>query len=532
MTSPAPAPAVARRAAPLLVLLVGLGWLVADGAMVAEVQGLTYDEPVYAAVGERHLSWFREIPRRGFGAFSPVVLEAHWGNSGPTAVEADWHPPVGKLLLALGRRVPVPGVFARYRLANVALFGLTGLLLYLWLTPFAGRVAGVAAAVCWLTLPRAVAHGNLAALDLPATCFATAAVIVGWHLVERPSWRRGVGFGVVFAVAMATKFNGLLALPPVVLLALGVNRKALGPLAVGALLVAPVVFWLVWPWLWYDGGRHLMEVIAFHGRHGYIATTYFGTTWGDPPPPWHYAPVMLAITTPLAVLLSAGLGCLTARRRLVAFLVVTLFCHLAPFLLPAAAKYNGVRLFLPALVPLAALSGLGAARAAAWLRARLKLSAEQRWVAPAVALLAVYLPSLVGLLQVYPYPMAYYGALVGGAAGAERRGFEICYWGDPFRECVAWLSRPDVAPPGAVVYLQPPGAIAMVEMYRGIGLLRDDLRLVGGAENAAAARFFVYQNRRSEWDALGEELTRSGPARYTVEAGGAAAAFVWDVGDR
>ncbi len=550
-----------------LVLLATVGSL----TLFAEGLGLTYDEPVYAAVGERHLGWYTGVLTGQFSPFDRAALDRHWRNSGSTPVEADWHPPVGKVWLALCRRLPSPGVFAGYRLGNVLWFAFTTGLLCWFIGHEAGAVAGLAAGLAWLTMPRAVAHGNLAALDMPVAFFSLVAVWVVWRgsaqvagagastsppsplsaggegeskehrsaptpplrgrrggrgvrwPFARPATRLALLFGLTLALAVSSKFNGVLVCPAVVLWAAMVRRRAVAPLLVGAAVVAPLVGWLLWPWLWYDGWAHLRAVVAFHGRHSLIATEYCGRVWTDPPPPWHYPPVMLAITTPLLTLASAA----AAGRRadgLTRLLGLVLLWHILPFMQPGAAKYNGVRLFLPALPALAALSGLGTARLAAALAAR--VPATSRRTVPLAVIAGVYLPALVGLLQVYPYPMAYYNALVGGAVGADRRGFETSYWGDPFREAVRQVSR--VAPPGAAVYLHPPGAIAMVEMYRGTGQLRGDLRLVHGAAGLRSARYFVYQNRRSEWDDLAFRLREQQTPAMVVDASGAAVAYIWE----
>ncbi|MBI2299704.1 MAG: glycosyltransferase family 39 protein [Armatimonadetes bacterium] len=599
-----------RRRADLLIALIlfafaSLGSL----TMFAAVQGLTYDEPVYAAVGERHLHWYGQLLTGG--ALAREALERGWGNAGPTPTEADWHPPVGKLILALARRLPVPGgVFAQWRCGNVFLFAATAALLFLWLSRVRGRVAGGAAALAWLSLPRAVAHGNLASVDLPAAAFAMLALALAWRAACRPTAGRGVAYGIALAMAMGSKFNGILAAPAVLVWVALCRREAWRPVVLGTCLVAPAVFWLLWPWLWYDGLTHFGQVAAFMGRHGYVGTLYLGRVYNSPPPPWHYPFVMLAVTTPVLTMATAILGAARFRpspagapatpipppcqgggrgrssqqpdttigadssstedalaigggpgsgapgkspgeRRaggrdlpppppwqgggspgsphfggsLESLLLLALLCHLLPFALPSSAKYNGVRLFLPALPPLAALSGLGLARLCLWVARRVRLAAEQRWMVPVVAALAVYLPAVVGLFQVYPYPMAYFNALAGGAGGAEKRGFEVIYWGDPFRECMIWLSHN--APPGAHVYLHPPGAIAMVNMYRGVGILRDDLRLVHGDEAARTADYLVYQNRPSEWDPLGQQLAATKVPCYRAMAGGATVGMTW-----
>jgi len=265
----------------LVVALLSARWY-------GDVLGLTYDEPVYAAVADRHLAWYGRLLRGDLSALSRDGLAAHWGNAGDTPVEADWHPPVGKLLQAAGRLLPCPaGLFGRWRFGSSLLYGLTAASLFLWLAGTHGRAAGLAAATVWVTLPRAAAHGNLNALDGPVACLATLALWQGWRLLQRPTMGQGALFGIALAMAAATKFNGVLVFPPVLVFALLRRRAALQPLLLGSLVVAPVVFWLLWPWLWYDGLLHLRQVLAFHGKHGYIATEYLGRVWADPPPPWH-----------------------------------------------------------------------------------------------------------------------------------------------------------------------------------------------------------------------------------------------------
>ncbi|MBI5832300.1 MAG: glycosyltransferase family 39 protein [Armatimonadetes bacterium] len=491
--------------------------------MFASTFGITYDEPVYAAVGVRHTTWLGRVLRFDTGAWRREALEAGWGNSGPTPSEADWHPPVGKVWLDLCRRLPSPfGPYAQFRLGSTLLWAGTAVVLLLWLGEMSGLLAGLGAALAWLTLPSAVLHGNLAALDNPAAFLATLATYLAWRHMAQPSRARAVSYGVVLGLGMATKFNVVLLTPAVLLAAALWARPALRGLWPATCLLAPMVFVLCWPWLWYDGPAHLAAVIRFHGRHALIDTEYFGRISGQLP--WHYPFVMLAVTTPLATLAAAALGLRGLRgdvsRRLIA---LALLLHMLPFASPSAAKYNGVRLFLPALPLLSALAGLGLATLAAGLRGRLP-SNQRRLVAP-LLLVGLVLPAAVDVLSVHPYPTAFYNRLVGGSGGAARRGLEVSYWGEPFRELLAVLSRE--APDGATIYLHPPGAIAGLSSYRAVGIQRRDLRLTHGEEAARTADYFVYQNRPSEWDDLGRELRRERRPIYTAMGGDAPVGFIW-----
>src|SRR5690606_6152092 len=137
----------------------------------------------------RHWSWFGAVARHGGAAFRPAVLEQHWGNSGPTPVEADWHPALGKLLHAAARRLPWPGgPPAGYRAGSALAVAFTAALLFWWLAHAHSGCAGAAAALVFLTMPRAAGHGGIDALDLPVTAAATLATYAGWCLLRQPGW--------------------------------------------------------------------------------------------------------------------------------------------------------------------------------------------------------------------------------------------------------------------------------------------------------------------------------------------------------
>jgi hypothetical protein len=98
-------------------------------------------------------------------------------------------------------------------------------------------------------------------------------------------------------------------------------------------------------------------------------------------------------------------------------------------MLPAPA-HDGVRLFLPAFFFLAAMAGWGTI----WLADGVaRWPGGRRVLRPAVALL-VLAPAAWQLVKVHPFELSYYNELVGGPAGAWRRGFELAYWYDAFND--------------------------------------------------------------------------------------------------
>ncbi|MDW8367574.1 MAG: hypothetical protein RMK49_17155, partial [Abditibacteriales bacterium] len=119
-------------------------------------------------------------------------------------------------------------------------------------------------------------------------------------------------------------------------------------------------------------------------------------------------------------------------------------------------------------------------------------------------------PSVRAIAHVHPFELSYYNALIGGVRGAVARGFEPTYWGETLLHALDALNR--LTPPNGVVCITPGGAIAYLEMYQRMGLLRRDLSLsdFSRINDADAA---VFHTRRVEMaDEARRLLRESQPA--------------------
>jgi hypothetical protein len=115
------------------------------------------------------------------------------------------------------------------------------------------------------------------------------------------------------------------------------------------------------------------------------------------------------------------------------------------FSLPGIRVYDGERLFSVSYPLWAVLIGRGAAVIAT----RFSGSAKAT-----VGILAFTLLQGFGVVATHPCQLAYYNALVGGVAGADRLGFERSYWADALTDS---FQRQIVAavPAGATIDVAP-----------------------------------------------------------------------------
>lgn len=508
--------APARR---MLIALALAALAFAAAAATDPQYGITYDEPIYASLGYRSAQWFAELPRQGLGAFHRQVIDTYW------YAGKDSQPPLLKTFSGLCQ-LTLSGLvddLTAMRLAPNALFGLGVGLVFLFASGLAGMTGGLAAALGYALLPRTFADSHYVVLDVAIATLSLATLAAFCRSATTGSRRWAAVGGLMLGLAALTKLNAFF-LPPIVLgWQVLWQRRNLGWNALAMVTLAPLVFLAGWPWLWPDPWGRTAAYLAFHLKHYPVDTFYLGHTWHYAP--WHYPWVMTALTIPTLLLLLAGLGVLAALKRRHqhpggTLLLVGLVLSLGMSSLPFAPKYDGVRLFAPALIFLACLWGVGFGALAGWLRPRLEKMAMRpllgqppgRWLAGTMLLL-VLAPSVAALSNLHPYQLAYYNALAGGPAGARRLGLETIYWGGGYQAALPYLNR---LPAGSQVYVTPPGCVSLLEIYQRAGMLRGDLRWVAGAADAqaAAARLqecqaVLFQCAQAEMDFVSWPLYRS-----------------------
>lgn len=423
----------------LLLLLV----LFAQMVTSAVVKSPTFDEPAHLFQG--CLTW-----RYGFDSDRPLYWLA-----GFPCLFAPALPTFDSQLSAtvsyrneFFQRLDFP-VDALLFPARVVVMGLTlllGAILYRW-----GKVtikgAGGLIALGLLTYdPNVLAHGSLCTTDLAAAFFFTLTLYLYYQALNKCQFLSGIAAGVSLDLTLRSKPSA-----PILLLMLGIMtlswsrrgyslRKRLGYQALvllSVLLVASLAHWGL-------SGFSLQETSFFSIfqplRGSVVSAT--GTLVSGPKqaPGWPaymlgrrsfkgwalYFPLLLAVKTPLPVLIASLIG--------VAWLVRERRWHLlAAFSLPVwmLAAYTrlalniGYRHLLPAIPALILLSAYALRR----------LSQKWPWIA---GLFLLWLG--IGSLSSYPHYLAYFNEIAGGPAGGIRFFTDSNLdWGQDLKGLRLWM---------------------------------------------------------------------------------------------
>lgn len=376
------------------------------------------------------------------------------------------HPPLGRLWLGVSHRLvqtvappdgleDAPFVTVSARFGSAVAFALTVLLIGVFTGRRYGNVAGTAAAMSLVLMPRVFGHAHLAALETVTNLVWTMTILGTaslWTHGARPRDRAGIVTGLLIGAVLLTKMQAILLPPLISVWALWHwRRQALRPLAI-AMTVGLVVFISGWPSLWSDFPGSLVEYFSRTTERATLHVWYFGEKLTDRDMPWHYAAVMFATTVPGMILLTGlsgtfAVSCWSSANpstrsrdatdsddsrpvtRLFQDPVATLILGsvIAPvvlFSLPFVAVYDGVRLFLVAFPGFAILAGVGFAYVHQWLVAKSRRAG--------VVVPFLLMAQSLSLYFYHPHWLSYYGLQVGGLRGATAIGLETTYWSDTF----------------------------------------------------------------------------------------------------
>lgn len=328
---------------------------------------------------------------------------------------------------------------------------------------------GLLAAGLLLLSPRLFADFFYNDKDAVFMALFAIATNTGVRLLLRPTAGRIVWHALACALTIDVRIMGVL-LPAATVALLswrGVRREISWPQMVktisayGVLVSSLVV--LFWPYLWPAPLENFLA--AFHNMTTFRwdgAVFYLGKWVGATELPWHYAPVWIAITTPILYLAAGVLGmslivwaAVRQRWRLWAdgqqmqdVLFLALFIGpLVAVIVLHSVLYDGWRqlyFIYPAFLLLALRGWVAAAQ---W---------PPRWVAwPMVLRGATALSLLVTAVQMihdHPLQNVYFNLLAGPHVD-ER--FDLDYWGLGYKQDLAYIATHDPRPV-ITVYSPPP----------------------------------------------------------------------------
>jgi len=507
--------------------------------------GFPRDESFYFSAGEQYSYWFDDLIDDPAKAFERKNVERRF-KFNPE------HPALPKVLFGLSWRVfgdmrdPETEPFARHwysggkppkpilglmsestamRLPALVVNSFLVFLIYVFGTQFFNRRVGFAAAAAWMFMPHVFWHSHLACFDIPVTsmwfltgyCFLRA---------EQGGWKWAILTGIAFGLAISVKHNAFF-LPPIMLFYFVVTRWRqfkLGrdaggtgirlpsiPLAFFSMLVvSPVVYYVLWPELWFEPLEHMKWYIGRHAGHEYYWAYYFGNLYTKPPFPVAFPFVMSAVTipAPTVMLFLAGMGRVVRDRLstlvgwategrpvrqngVVLFVILSFLVPFAVIAVPSVPIFGGTKHWIHGVPYLALLAGLGFDLV---FRAVIDLG---RWVpslggrmvrgALISSVCLVFLaPVVLDTLHGHTNGSTYYNAAVGGFGAMGDHGMQREFWGNSSFSALKWINRE--APEGARVDFHDTTFDA-IRMYKRDGLLRKDIVPVW---NFRRADFFLF----------------------------------------
>lgn len=345
------------------------------------------------------------------------------------------------------------------RLGILPFFVIASLTVALWAKRCGGKITSLAATLLFTTLPPILAHSGLATLDMACATFVSAALFALTLYLHLPDVWRGIFLGIMFGLAILSKFSalGFLVMGSVITLSLYLlNRWKNGNLkflswkrrAVTALVAFLFCILTIWggyrfsfePWLTSNTGRY-EDIDRIFGNEGMgHEVSYFILDRTANPAPefikginsflrrnrsghlayllgdrktkgwWYFFPVVLLTKTPLAFIFLTGIGFFFVFRSLI-------FGDINPVATPALISLailclsmlgsvnNGLRQILSIYPLLAIVAGYSASRL-------LTLKIKLRPVG--LGLIAILFSwQLVSSFAAHPDYLAYFNVLAG-----------------------------------------------------------------------------------------------------------------------
>lgn len=408
------------------------------------------------------------------------------------------------------------------RLVAALFAAATAFLIYLFGRLFFSRMTAIASPLLFFTMPHIFFHSHLACFDIPILFFWSGTFILfAVYLVNRSRWL-AFFIAVFLGCAMATKHNVYFIPPLLVLIWLVMHfatYRSLDPRHkgfVGFFRAVPLPFWFMplvslpvffisWPWLWYDTIKRFGNYLAFHAYHVHYTNYYFGQELSSPPFPFSYPWGMTFFTTPVPQLVCFfaaaalflywlfGRGHAPLQRHVGAVLLAGALFPILLISMPGVPIFGGIKHFFTGQ-PILLTAGLAVVlNGAAELSRRWPKVKERavQGIVVAAALLALIAPNAKFVM----HGAGFFNALIGGAQGAAGNYMQRNFWGYDILPLCSVLNT--VAPRGARVFVMSyaEGLNWNSFLYlKKEGFIRNDIQGTNELRDADLA-FFFYEKQ-------------------------------------
>lgn len=518
-----------------------LGVLLLTGATLKDY-GIAWDEPPYFHAADLHIAWIIDFATKikegtSEQSLSDEKIKAAW-RWNPYHVP---HPPFSRIISGLTKSISSGWLdkISGYRLAPALFFAVLVTVMFVWMRQLFGVGTGIFSAVALVAIPNIFGYAHLAVTDMPLASMWFLTVFCFWKGLH--DWKWSVACGVVWGLALATKFPALLIPIPLLLWAHAFHRPNYSNNVFAMIFLGPLLMIMTQPYLWHQSGLRVLEFLYEGLSRGYRPDTNFPVYFFDQlyytnQLPWYYPFFMTGVTTPEPVLGLAAISLLSALWVRTCASTLLLFAFNAFFvlglgLLPGAVLHDGVRQMLPALPFLAALAGGGFFILGKWLFElfsrwkRLQAVANPREKLLGILGLLILFSAVLDLYLCHPFQLSFYNRFVGGVRGAYQRGLELTYSMEAFTP--EFIDAINAKLPRNSV-LNASFANFMFDFYQKEGRLRSDIKI----SDAESFDYYVLLNRRS---VLGRRdrllMSGSAPIYFSEQLAGVPLVAVFQVSE-
>lgn len=396
--------------------------------------GLTLDEPIYIENAKTIESWFSHaLSDSSF--FSKEAVDKHWNTGRPIeGQDGNVHPPFFKLS-AIGFRhllgtILFDNIVHQYRVSTAFWTAILALALFLVIRKFTlSNLWALLGGLSFVFVPRFFAHAHFFTTDMIIASLGFTGIAV-FTLSSRARVRILLG-GALFGAALATKFTGVLAAAIVAPLIFTSDDRKKFIREYGLMLIVACVCFSLFNLPVLFNPYHELEFYfsSFFQRRA-IISAYFGQIYGFEMPA-HHPWVMLGITLPPLMIITGIIGLfygimrfVRSGNKLAFFSIVPFSALMMVYMLPSTPKHDGIRLFSSAwpFIVLISISGCY------WLDRLMKGRVK-------IGLLICFISLLFTFHDIktyHPYELSYYNIFIGGAKGAQDKGFVVTYWYEAF----------------------------------------------------------------------------------------------------
>lgn len=417
--------------------------------------GVNWDEPIHFIRGQAYLTYFL-TGKTNFQKLSdrPSYFQNTSLDAAYYLKEDSGHPPLNGILAAFSnlifyQKLNLLNDIDSYHLFNI----LAGTFMVVVVTFFAyeslGGVAAIISGLALATYPLFFSESHFNIKDPPEAAFFAASILFFWLSLKKFEWKWLIFSAAAFAFSFSMKFNILflpfIVFPYLIVKYWGSFKKTFSKIPksyyfgiVASILLIAVIFVGSWPFLWADPVNNFLKIFLYYKGIGTGAANFPGYVFHG----FDLYPIFWIITTtPPLVLLLCGLGIAGTflywkKSDKTAFLWLMWF--LLPILrvtLPGATIYGGVRQIFEYIPAMALLAGYGA-------KIICDIANKKYKILAGLVLVVLFIPHILGLINLHPNQNVYFNRIVGGLPGAVAKN--IPNWGNSYGnaywQAVSWMN--------------------------------------------------------------------------------------------